>query len=192
VPWHTPRVDLQPSRVRRATAHDGPACARIYASYVLGTAVTFETEPPDAGEMSRRIAAAQEAHDWLVVEASSGEGPRIVGYAYGGAFRARPAYGWTAEVSIYLEPYAVGQGLGRTLYAALIDRLEGLGYRTLVAGYTVPNEASERLHRGLGFEPVGVYRRVGVKLGAWQDVAWVQRFLGDGPPPGLDAPSPGQ
>lgn len=172
--------------MRRATADDGAACAGIYAPYVTETAVTFETEPPDAAELSRRIATAQEAHDWLVVETGSAEGPRVVGYAYGGTFRARPAYRWTAEVSIYLDRHAGGQGLGRTLYAALLDRLEALGYRTLVAGYTVPNEASERLHRGLGFEQVGIYRRVGVKHGAWQDVAWVQRFLGDGPPPGQD------
>lgn len=188
--WENPPVTGPLPRIRRATPADGAACAAIYAPYVLGTAITFEVEPPDAAEMGRRIEAAQRAHDWLVAEVDGEDGPQVVGYAYGGRFRERAAYAWTAEVSIYLAPEATGQGLARPLYRALFARLEELGYRTLVAGYTVPNEPSERLHRALGFEPMGTYRRVGVKLGAWQDVAWMQKHLGDGPPP--EGPPPGQ
>jgi L-amino acid N-acyltransferase YncA len=178
------------SRIRRATPADGPACARIYAPYVVDTAITFELEPPDGPEMSRRIEAAQRAHDWLVTEVDGGDGPQVVGYAYGGRFRERAAYAWTAEVSIYLAPEATGRGLGRPLYQALFDRLGELGYRTLVAGYTVPNEPSERPHRSLGFALVGTYERVGVKFGTWQHVTWMQKHLGEGPPP--EGPPPGQ
>jgi L-amino acid N-acyltransferase YncA len=166
--------------VRHATAADAGACATVYAPYVLGTAVTFELEPPSAAEMARRIAAAQERHAWVVLE----DAGRVAGYAYGGPYKERAAYRWSCEVSVYLEPGRRRGGAGRALYEALFDRLAARGYRTAVAGMTLPNPASEGLHRALGFEPVGVWRRIGWKHGAWHDVAWVQRALagGDDPP----------
>jgi L-amino acid N-acyltransferase YncA len=166
--------------VRHATAADAGACATVYAPYVLGTAVTFELEPPSAAEMARRIAAAQERHAWVVLE----DAGRVAGYAYGGPYKERAAYRWSCEVSVYLEPGRRRGGAGRALYEALFDRLAARGYRTAVAGMTLPNPASEGLHRALGFEPVGVWRRIGWKNGAWHDVAWVQRALagGDDPP----------
>lgn len=162
----------------------------MYAPYVTGTAISFEAVPPSPDEMSRRIEAAQRAHEWLVVEAGTPSGPEVVGYAYGTRFRERAAYDRTAEVSIYLAAEVTGRGLARPLYEALFARLEELGHRTLVAGFTVPNEPSERLHRAMGFHQVGTFRRVGVKFGAWQDVTWMERHLGEGPPPGV--PPPGQ
>lgn len=172
--------------VRAATAADAAACAAVYAPYVTGTAVTFELDPPDAGEMSRRIEAASRAYAWLVLEQAG----RVVGYAYGGEHKTRAAYRWTCEVSVYLEIAGEGSvprraGAGRALYDALLPRLAARGYRTAVAGMTLPNPASEGLHRALGFEPVGTFCRVGFKHGRWHDVAWVQRSLGDGadPPP---------
>ena len=171
-------------RVRDATEDDAAACAAIYAPYVTDTAITFEYEPPSAAEMARRIAAAQRAHAWLVLEDSAdGGGSRVVGYAYGGLFRAREAWSWACEVSVYLETGRRRSGGGRALYEALLARLTDRGYRTAVAGMTLPNEASEGLHRAMGFEPVGVYPRIGWKLGAWHDVAFAQRALGDGGPP---------
>jgi phosphinothricin acetyltransferase len=96
---------------------------------------------------------------------------------------ARPAYRWACTVSVYLETGRRRTGAGRALYDALFARLTDRGHRTALAGIALPNEASLGLHRALGFEPVGVYRRVGWKFGGWHDVAWVQRFLGpDGPP----------
>ena len=167
-------------RVRDATEDDGAACAAIYAPYVTGTAITFEYEPPTAADMAGRIAAAQQTHAWLVLE----DAGRVVGYAYGGRHKERAAYRWSCEVSVYLEPGRRRSGGGRALYEALLNRLSERGYRTAVAGMTLPNEASVGLHRALGFEPVGTYRRIGWKLGAWQDVAWVQRDLGPtGAPP---------
>ncbi|HEY2217470.1 MAG TPA: GNAT family N-acetyltransferase, partial [Solirubrobacteraceae bacterium] len=151
-------------------------CAAIYAPYVTDTAITFETEPPSLEEMARRIEAALEKYAWLVLEE---EGGRVVGYAYGGQYNRRPAYRWSCEVSVYLEPGRRRTGAGRALYEALFTKLAARGYRMVVAGMTLPNEASEGLHRALGFEPVGTYRKIGHKLGAWHDVAWSQRVLRD-------------
>jgi phosphinothricin acetyltransferase len=169
--------------VRDATPADAPACAAIYAPYVTGTTVTFETEPPDAVEMGRRIAEAQRTHAFLVLE-DAGEGGRVVGYAYAGPFKARAAYRWSCEVSVYLDLARRGKGSGRRLYEELLERLTERGYRMAAAGMTQPNEASARLHAALGFEPVGTFRDIGWKHGAWHDVTWVQRRLGDPDDPG--------
>ncbi|HEY2724683.1 MAG TPA: GNAT family N-acetyltransferase [Pseudonocardiaceae bacterium] len=167
--------------IRDASGHDAEACAALYAPYVTDTAITFETDPPQPAEMAERIAAATRTHAWVVL-ADRG---RVVGYAYGGPYKSRAAYRWSCEVSIYLEHGRRRTGAGRALYAALFSRLAQRGYRTLVAGMTLPNDASVGLHRAMGFEPVGTYRRIGWKNGAWHDVAWVQRSLATGQdPPG--------
>jgi L-amino acid N-acyltransferase YncA len=168
-------------RVRDASEADGSTCARIYEPYVRETAVTFEIEPPGARDMAERIGTALATHAWLVLEADG----RVAGYAYGGPFRSRAAYRWSAEASVYLERGLERRGGGRTLYEALFRRLSERGFRTAVAGMTLPNDASVALHRAMGFEPVGTYRAIGWKLGAWHDVAWMQRPLGpDTGPPG--------
>src|SRR3954451_7115648 len=122
--------------------------------------------------MARRIAAA---HEWLVLE---GQG-RVVRYAYATTFHPRAAYRWACEVSVYLEPGRRRIGAGRALYEELLARLTARGFRMAIAGMTLPNDASAGLHRALGFEPVGTYRRIGYKHGAWHDVAWTQRPLTD-------------
>jgi phosphinothricin acetyltransferase len=170
--------------IRHARAADAAPCASIYAPYVTGTAITFETEPPSAGEMESRIETASAGHAWLVLEHEG----RVVGYAYGARFHARPAYRWAAEVSVYLEHGRRRTGGGRALYEALLERLRERGFRIAIAGMTLPNEASVGLHRALGFEPVGTYRRIGYKLGAWHDVAWMQRRLDDDEDAGGDGP----
>jgi L-amino acid N-acyltransferase YncA len=159
--------------IRDATPDDAPACAAVYAPYVHDTAITFEVEPPGAGEMGERIARA---HVWLVAEHAG----RVVGYAYGGPHKERAAYRWACEVSVYLEMGLRRSGTGRALYEALFARLVALDMRTAVAGITLLNGASEGMHRALGFEPVGVLRRIGWKHGAWHDVLWMQRALVDG------------
>ncbi|CAN7233155.1 N-acetyltransferase family protein [Knoellia sp. LjRoot47] len=164
---------------RDATAADAAACATIYAHYVEHTTATFEEVAPTTEVMAGRIATAQERHAWLVAVRDGA----VVGYACGGPFKARSAYRWSCEVSVYLDPSARGSGLGRTLYAVLLARLESLGLRMACGGVTLPNEASEALHLALGFEPVGTYRRIGWKHDAWRDVRWFQKPLGgDGPP----------
>jgi len=169
--------------IRDAVAADAERCAAIYAPYVRETAISFESEPPAAEDMARRIADAQRAHAWLVLE-TDGE---VIGYAYGGPFMARAAYQWATTVSVYLEQGRRRTGGGRALYEALFDRLAARGHRTALAGIALPNDASIGLHQALGFEPVGTYRRVGWKLGRWHDVAWYQRALAEdeGPPRSL-------
>ena len=141
--------------------------------------MTFELTPPTRADFARRIVEAQAQHAWLVLEHDG----VVVGYAYGGPFKARPAYRWACEVSVYLAQGRRGRGGGRVLYTALLDRLAERGYRTAAAGMTQPNEASAALHRSLGFRTVGTFRRVGWKLGGWHDVTWVQRDLAAGNDP---------
>lgn len=169
-----------PPQLRSANPADAAACAAIYAPYVADTAITFETVPPRAEEMAQRIVAAVRSHAWIVL---TDEG-RVAGYAYGTPFKSRAAYRWSCEVSVYVELGRRRTGAGRTLYDALFARLAERGFRTAVAGMTLPNDASVGLHRAMGFTPVGTYRRIGWKHDAWHDVAWAQRPLAvDGDPP---------
>lgn len=167
-------------KIRDATELDAEACAAIYTPYVRDTAITFELEPPTAGEMAERIVRAVASHAWLVLEDDDG---RVVGYAYGGPMKPRAAYRWSCEVSIYLESGRRRTSGGRALYEALFERLAARGYRTAIAGMTLPNPASEGLHTALGFEPIGTYRRIGWKHNAWHDVAWAQLTLAAGEDP---------
>lgn len=160
--------------VRDATERDAGACAAIYAPYVTDTVITFESHPPSPAEMAVRISAASRTHAWLALE---DEG-RVVGYAYGGPHQSRLAYRWSCEVSVYLELGRRRSGGGRALYDVLLARLAERGFRVAIAGMTLPNDASVGLHRATGFEPVGTYRRIGWKHGAWHDVAWTQQALG--------------
>jgi phosphinothricin acetyltransferase len=167
-------------QIRDAAARDAEACAAIYSPYVRETVISFETTPPSASQMWLRMTEALRTHAWLVTEVEG----QVIGYAYGRPFASRSAYRWSCETSIYLDGGHRGAGIGRALYQALLDRLAERGYRTALAGMTLPNEASARLHQAVGYELAGVYRRVGWKHNAWHDVAWFQRGIGsaDDPP----------
>lgn len=170
------------------TTRDAQACADIYAPFVRDSAVSFENEPPSAAEFAARIARLSATHAWLVAEDADG---RVVGFAYGCPHRERAAYRWATEVSVYIDARAHGQGVGRALYTALFDLLGRQGYRIACAGIALPNEASLGLHRAFGFEPIGVYRGIGWKAGAWRDVSWWQLRLGpqnDGETPAEPGP----
>ncbi|MCW2522103.1 MAG: family acetyltransferase [Frankiales bacterium] len=161
-------------RVRLASTDDSPAVAEIYAPYVQTTVISFETTPPDAGQMAERIAATMPAHPWLLAE----EAGTVLGYAYAHPFASRAAYAWSAETSVYVRPDRHRRGVGRSLYEVLLRLLAAQGYREAFAGVTLPNAASVALHEGMGFAAVGTYRRVGFKHGSWHDVGWWQRGLG--------------
>jgi len=122
--------------------------------------------------MATRIRAA---HVWLVAELDG----RVVGYAYGGQHRSREAYHPTVEVSAYVDQSTLRSGVGRELYLALFDRLKQRGFRLLVAGITLPNDASVSFHQALGFSRVGVFKNIGLKFGQWWDVGWWQLDLGE-------------
>jgi len=115
---------------------------------------------------------------------------RVRGFALSAPFRSRPAYRWTVEVSAYVASGTRRRGVGRGLIARLVEVLAEMGYRTAVAVIALPNEPSVRLHEALGFEPVGVFPKVGHKLGAWRDVGWWRLDLAPGrdDPPGPLSP----
>lgn len=174
-------------RVRHADAgRDAAACATIYAPAVRDSATSFEQEPPSAAEMSERIERLARTHQWLVAE----DRGRAAGFAYAGPHRSRAAYRWAAEVSVYIDAGYQRQGVGRLLYGALFELLARQGFRVLCAGVTLPNPGSVGLHEALGFQPVGVYRRIGWKFGAWHDVGWWQLVLNDDDSGDLVAPGP--
>jgi L-amino acid N-acyltransferase YncA len=160
--------------IRRATADDAAAIASIYAPYVAGTVVSFETEPPGEAEMARRIAEGGDLYPWLLACDSDGA---AIGYAYACAFRARPAYRFTVETTVYLADGMSGRGTGTLLYRALLPLLEGQGFAQAIAAITLPNEASVRLHESVGFRQVGTYEKVGFKFREWRSVGLWQREL---------------
>lgn len=160
---------------------DAGACAAIYAPYVRDTVISLEVEPPTEAEMAQRIDRLTRTHPWLLAEEDEG----AIGYAYASPHRERASYRWAADVTVYIAATHHRRGIGRALYETLFDLLTQQGLRMACAGVTLPNEASVGLHESLGFEPVGVYRRIGWKMGAWRDVGWWQLEL-----PSPD-PSPG-
>jgi phosphinothricin acetyltransferase len=161
-------------KVARATADDAAAIASIYAPYVQASVVSFETEAPDEAEMRRRIEAGGDLYPWLV--ARDDDGP-VIGYAYACAFRARPAYRFTVETTVYVADGAHRRGIGTSLYDALLPLLEAQGFAQAIAAITLPNEASVRLHERLGFRQIGTYERVGFKFREWRSVGLWQRGL---------------
>lgn len=173
--------------IRHATPEDAPGCLDVYGPFADHTAVSFEEGAPSVTEFAHRIERIGRTHAFLVAEHQA----TVAGFAYAGVHRERPAYRWAAEVSVYLGEQHRGKGLGRALYETLFALLEEQGYRILLAGVTTPNDASVALHRSLGFEDVGIYRRIGWKAAGWRDVLWLSRQLGairdEGEPP----PSPG-
>ncbi|WP_243370054.1 GNAT family N-acetyltransferase [Microvirga solisilvae] len=165
--------------VRPSADTDIPAIAAIYAHAVLTGTASFELEPPAQDEMARRRTSLLEGgYPYLVAE-RDGE---VLGYAYAGAYRTRPAYRSTVEDSIYVAPSAQGQGIGRLLLEALIKECEALDFRLMVA--VIGDEESKgsiSLHRSLGFEPVGILKGIGYKHGRWLSTVLMQRPLGRGP-----------
>lgn len=158
---------------------DAAAVADIYRSSVEPGVASFEEVAPDAAEMTGRMTTTIAMTPWLVAES----GGRVVGYAYAGPHHARPGYRWSVNVSVYVADGFTGRGIGRRLYAELFAILARQGFVNVYAGVTLPNDASVALHRAMGMEPIGVYRRVGFKHGAWHDVAWYGLRLTDPPVP---------
>jgi L-amino acid N-acyltransferase YncA len=162
------------AHVRLATSADAEAIAAIYAPYVADTAISFELAPPDAAEMQARIAKVLAMFPWLVWEAAGG----VEGYAYASRHRDRDAYQWSVDVGIYVTASAQRKGVGRALYTDLLPQVAAQGVHSVYAGISLPNAGSIGLHEAMGFRPIGVYREVGYKHGAWHDVGWWGLTLG--------------
>jgi phosphinothricin acetyltransferase len=166
--------------IRDADAQrDAAACAAIYTPYVRDTPISLEEEPPTAPEMAERIETTTQTHPWLVAEDKTD----LIGYAYATRHRERACYRWATDVTVYVAPQSQRKGVGRALYQDLFNALAHQGFRIACAGITLPNQASVGLHEALGFQPVGVYRNIGWKFGAWYDVGWWQLELGGEDPP---------
>ena len=164
--------------IRPATLADIPAITRIYAQSVRTGTASFELEPPDEAEMARRMQALFDGgYPYIVAEIAGA----IAGYAYAGSYRPRPAYRFSVEDSIYVDPSAQRRGVGRLLLAHLIEECERRGFRQMVA--VIGDSAqmpSIELHRALGFRMVGTVENVGYKFGRWLDSVNMQRALGPG------------
>lgn len=159
--------------IRFACADDAAAVAAIYAPNIAGSAISFEAEPPTAEAMRERILSTLAHTPWLVCE----RGGELLGYAYANAHSERAAYRWSLNASVYVAAGCRRIGVGRALYTSLFALVRHAGYYAVHAGVTLPNAPSVGLHESLGFVPVGVYRAVGFKLGAWRDVGWWQLEL---------------
>ncbi len=164
--------------IRPSRDEDLDAITRIYGHHVLHGTGTFETTPPTLAEMTaRRADVLGKGLPWLVAE----EGGQVLGYAYGNWFKPRPAYRFSVEDSIYMDPAAHRQGLGRALLAELLAALERAGTRKVMAVIgDSANAGSIGVHRALGFEPVGVVPSCGWKFGRWLDIVLIQKTLGAG------------
>lgn len=162
-------------RVRLVRPDDAASLVAIYAPHCTSGMASFESTSPTTDEMAERVRATTSSYPWLVaVDPADGS---VLGYAYGSRHRERAGYRWSVDVAVYIASGATGRGIGRSLYAALLPLLEGQGLHRAYAGIALPNDASVALHRAMGFEPVGTYREVGYKLGAWLDVQWWTRVL---------------
>lgn len=167
------RILLRPSRDA-----DIPAIAAIYADAVLTGTASFEIEPPSQDAMAaRRQTLLDGGFPYLV----AGCEERVLGYAYAGPYRPRPAYRWTVEDSVYVAPHARGQGVGQLLLGQLIGESEALGFRLMVAVIgDAASHASIGLHRALGFRDAGTIEGIGFKHGRWLATVLMQRPLGEG------------
>ena len=164
--------------IRPAIEADLPAITGIYEHAVRYGTATFELIPPDLAEMTRRFGALMDDSFPYIIAALDG---RVVGYAYAGAYRPRPAYRFTVENSVYLEPSVHRRGIGLQLMQRLIGACEARGYRQMIAVIgDSANAGSIGVHCKCGFQMVGTHPNVGFKFGRWLDTVMMQRALGDG------------
>ena len=161
------------THIRVATAADLPAIRAIYAPYVEETTFTFEYEVPTPEEFARRLQEVQGHYPWLVLERDGA----VEGYAYGSPFNERAAYGWTADLSVYIAKNSRGRGAGRRLYACLMELLALQGVRNVYGIVTDPNPVSYRFHIGMGFAEEGHFPHIGYKQGKWLNVNFMAKHL---------------
>jgi L-amino acid N-acyltransferase YncA len=164
--------------LRPATPADIPAITRIYADAVRHGTATFEIEPPSDAEMARRHKMLLDGgYPYLVAEMADA----VAGYAYAGPYRARPAYRWSMEDSVYIAPEMHRKGIGGQLLAKLIAESADRGFRQMIAVIGDSAQAgSIALHAKAGFSRIGTLRAVGFKHGEWLDTVLMQRALGSG------------
>jgi phosphinothricin acetyltransferase len=169
---------MSTAKIRPATEADLPAITAIYEHAVRFGTATFELDPPDLAEMTRRFRAlADGKYPYLAAELNGS----VIGYAYAGPYRPRPAYRFSVENSVYFDPKAQGRGIGKVILQELIAQSEQRGFRQMVAVIgDSANAASIGVHRSTGFRMIGTCENVGFKFGRWLDTVMMQRDLGEG------------
>ena len=168
--------------IRDAIISDAKDILKIYDYYVKDTAITFEYETPTLAEFEERMESIMKRYPYIVAIKDD----VIVGYAYAGTFKARAAYDWSCELTIYLDKDAKGLGLGRKLYEVLEDKLKKMGILNLYACIGYPKKDDEYLttnsadfHAHLGFKRVGTFNDCGYKFGRWYDMIWMEKIVGE-------------
>lgn len=164
-------------QVRPGVESDLAALTDLYNHYVRKTPITFDTAVFTPQERRPWLLSHPEDGPYRLMVATDPESGTILGYATSSAFRPKPAYATSVEVTVYLSPQATGRGVGTRLYTALFESLAGQDLHRAYAGIAQPNEASVRLHERLGFRHIGTYREVGYKFGRYWDVAWYEKEL---------------
>jgi len=159
--------------IRLATTDDAASIAAIYNHYVLNTSISFEEEAVSNAAMAARIRETTESLPWLVSE-DEGE---VLGYAYASKWKARGAYRYSVESTVYLKHGTTGQGLGTKLYDRLLSDLRSRGMHSVIGGIALPNAASQRLHEKMGFRKIAHFEQVGWKFERWIDVGYWQLIL---------------
>jgi len=159
--------------IRPVRKEDAPQIAEIYRPYCEETCVSFEEAAPGPAEIEARIEKIARRLPYLVDD----QGGTVAGYAHATPHREKAAYRWAVESTIYVRGDFHGKGIGRALYTELFNRLRAQGLVKAYAGILVPNPASQAFHEAMGFTLVGLYRKVGYKLGAWRDVGWWELTL---------------
>jgi L-amino acid N-acyltransferase YncA len=163
-----------PFSIRDAETADAEAIARIYNPYVRETTISFEEDEVTPAQMAGRMQEVAGAGlPWLVAQRNE----QVIGYACASKWKARGAYRFSVEVTVYVERAAHGSGVGRALYGALFGRLRALGVHAVIGGIALPNEASVALHECMGMRKVAHFEQVGFKFGRWIDVAYWQRIF---------------
>ena len=159
--------------IRNIETKDLQSVCDIYNHYVLTANASFEVDPVPVEEMQKRVSEYTQVYPWLVYE-QEGE---VLGFCYASKWRPRPAYRYTAEVTIYLDKDHLGKGIGKMLYQELFARLKEMGIHSMIATIAIPNEKSQQLHEGFGFKQVGQFKDMGNKFGEWIDVGYWQCML---------------
>lgn len=168
--------------IRLAEPADAAAIQQIYAPIVRDTHISFELSVPVVREIAARISQTLAQYPWLVCEIDGW----LAGYAYASAFRARQAYQWTTETTVYVRPDFQRRGVSRALYCSLAAVLRAQGYCNAVGVIALPNEGSVRAHEAVGFRKIGIFENVGFKAGHWRHTGWWQlalRPMPAAPPP---------
>jgi L-amino acid N-acyltransferase YncA len=169
---------MSEAEIRSAAEADLPFVTEIYTHAVLHGTATFELIPPDLAEMTRRFRTLMDGGFPCLVASLDG---RVVGYAYAGPYRPRPAYRFTVENSVYLDPSIYRRGIGLALMQRLIAECEARGYRQMIAVIgDSANAGSIGVHTKTGFTMIGTHPNVGLKFGRWLDTVMMQRALGEG------------